>query len=342
MLENEGATADVEQVEAEAPKSIDDTIRETLQSLRERGMEPAGDIGEDVPDAAPEAVPEAAPRDAQGKFAKAPEAAPEAPEAPVRAAPNTWKREVAEKWATLPPEVQAEVERREADFHKGIEQYRQAAQFQQDFGRAIQPFEATLRTTGLDPVGAVTQLMATDHLLRYGQPQEKMAKLQQMARYYNVDLGQVVNYEPQAVDPQVAALQQQVQQLSGYLQQQQLQGQQAEQHSLNSEIAAFAADPNHGHFDQVREHMAALLQAGLAKDLHEAYAQAVYANPTTRATVSQQAARAAREEAAKKATAARQAASVNVRSRPALPADVPAGQSMEETIRATLRRVTGA
>jgi hypothetical protein len=339
MLENEGATADVEEVEAEAPKSIDDTIRETLQSLRERGLEPAGDIGEDVPDA-PEAAPEVAPRDAQGKFAKAPEAAPEAAE--TRPAPNTWRKEVAEKWGTLPPEVQAEVERREADFHKGIEQYRQAAQFQQDFGRAIQPFEATLRSTGLDPVGAVTQLMATDHLLRYGQPQEKLAKIQQMARYYNVDLGQVGSYEPQAVDPQVAQLQQQVQQLSSYLQQQQLQGQQAEQYSLNSEIAAFAADPNHGHFEQVREHMAALLQAGLAKDLHDAYAQAVYANPTTRATVSQQEARAAREEAAKKAQVARQAASVNVRSRPALPTDVPAGQSMEETIRATLRRVTGA
>ena len=332
MLENEGATADVEEVEAEAPKSIDDTIRETLQSLRERGMEPAGDIGEDVPDAPPDT-----PRDEQGKFAKAPEAPPE-----TRAAPNTWRKEVAEKWGTLPPEVQAEVERREADFHRGIEQYRQAAQFQQDFGRAIQPFEATLRSTGLDPVGAVTQLMATDHLLRYGQPQEKMAKLQQMARYYNVDLGQVGSYEPQAVDPQVAQLQQQVQQLSSYLQQQQLQGQQAEQYSLNSEIAAFASDPNHGHFEQVREHMAALLQAGLAKDLHEAYAQAVYANPTTRAAVSQQEARAAREEAAKKAQVARQAASVNVRSRPALPTDVPAGQSMEETIRATLRRVTGA
>jgi len=334
MLENEGATADVEEVEAEAPKSIDDTIRETLQSLRERGMEPAGDIGEDVPDASPDT-----PRDEQGKFAKAPEpqTTPE-----TRAAPNTWRKEVAEKWGTLPPEVQAEVERREADFHRGIEQYRQAAQFQQDFGRAIQPFEATLRSTGLDPVGAVTQLMATDHLLRYGQPQEKMAKLQQMARYYNVDLGQVGSYEPQAVDPQVAQLQQQVQQLSSYLQQQQFQGQQAEQYSLNSEIAAFAADPNHGHFEQVREHMAALLQAGLAKDLHEAYAQAVYANPTTRAAVSQQEARAAREEAAKKAHVARQAASVNVRSRPALPTDVPAGQSMEDTIRATLRRVTGA
>lgn len=336
MLENEGATADVEEVEAEAPKSIDDTIRETLQSLRERGMEPAGDIGEDVPDAPPDTTPDT-PRDEQGKFAKAPEAPPE-----TRAAPNTWRKEVAEKWGTLPPEVQAEVERREADFHRGIEQYRQAAQFQQDFGRAIQPFEATLRSTGLDPVGAVTQLMATDHLLRYGQPQEKMAKLQQMARYYNVDLGQVGSYEPQAVDPQVAQLQQQVQQLSSYLQQQQLQGQQAEQYSLNSEIAAFASDPNHGHFEQVREHMAALLQAGLAKDLHEAYAQAVYANPTTRAAVSQQEARAAREEAAKKAQVARQAASVNVRSRPALPTDVPAGQSMEETIRATLRRVTGA
>ena len=93
MLENEGATADVEEVEAEAPKSIDDTIRETLQSLRERGMEPAGDIGEDVPDAPPDT-----PRDEQGKFAKAPEAPPE-----TRAAPNTWRKEVAEKWGTLPP-----------------------------------------------------------------------------------------------------------------------------------------------------------------------------------------------------------------------------------------------
>jgi hypothetical protein len=334
MLENEGATADVEEVEVE--KSIDDTIRETLQSLRERGMEPAADIGEDVPD-----VP-GAPRDAQGKFAKAPEAAPDEPEAPARPAPNTWKKDVAEKWATLPPEVQAEVERRETDFHKGIEQYRQAAQFTQDFGRAIQPFEATLRSTGLEPVQAVTQLMTTDHLLRYGQPHEKLAKFQQMAQYYGVDLGQAQQFQPAAVDPQVSALQQQLQQLQGYLQHQEQQGRQAEEATLHSEIARFAADPNHGHFDQVREHMAALLQAGLAKDLNDAYAQAVYANPATRAAVSQQQAKAQREASAQKAAAAKQAASVNVRSRPALAADVPAGQSMEETIRAQLRRLTSA
>lgn len=88
--------------------------------------------------------------------------------------------------------------------------------------------------------------------------------------------------------------------------------------------------------------MAALLQAGLAKDLNDAYAQAVYANPATRAAVSQQQAKAQREASAQKAAAAKQAASVNVRSRPALAADVPAGQSMEETIRAQLRRLTSA
>lgn len=333
MLENEGATADVEDIDAEQPKSIDDTIRETLQSLRERGMEP-------------EETPAERPRDAQGKFAKPEQSqvdtdVPDAPEAPVRPAPNTWKREVAEKWGTLPPEVQAEVERREADFHKGIEQYREAAQFTQNFGRAIQPFEATLRATGLDPVSAVTNLMSTDHVLRYGQPHEKVAKFQQMAQYYGVDLGQAQQAQPQ-VDPHVSALQQQIQQLQGYLQQQEQQGRQAEEATLHSEISRFAADPNHGHFEQVREHMAALLQAGLAQDLSDAYAQAVYANPATRAAVSQQQAKATREEAARKAAAARTAASVNVRSRPALAADVPAGQSMEETIRAQLRRLTSA
>jgi hypothetical protein len=87
--------------------------------------------------------------------------------------------------------------------------------------------------------------------------------------------------------------------------------------------------------------MSALLQAGQAKDLADAYEQAVYANPTTRAAVLQQQAAAQREEAAKKAQAARAAASVNVPRRPAMPTAQPIG-SMDDTIRETFRRLTGA
>ena len=138
MLENEGATPEVEQVESEVseqPKSMDDTIRETLRSLKSQGIEP---------EATPEAPEEAAQRirDEQGKF-KAKEEAPVVQEAQVTepeiAPPNTWKKDVAAKWNALPPEVRAEVARREADFHKGIEQYRGAAQFAAAMDKAIQP-----------------------------------------------------------------------------------------------------------------------------------------------------------------------------------------------------------
>ena len=43
--------------------------------------------------------------------------------------PKGWKQEALDKFATLDPEIQAEVLQREDDFFKGIEQYKQAAQY---------------------------------------------------------------------------------------------------------------------------------------------------------------------------------------------------------------------
>jgi hypothetical protein len=355
-LEDQGATPEVEVPQEDAPKSMDDTIRETLRSLQS---------ADDSTSAAPEngvaagaaEEPEAAAariRDATGKFAAKPaaEAAPADPNAPADSVnpaamadaltppPNTWKKEVAAKWATLPPEVRAEVERREQDMHRGIEQYKTQAAFAQTMERAIAPYQQTLQQLGLSPDRAIGELMAADHKLRHGSPQEKTAYFAQLAHNYGIDLaGAAQNFAQ--VDPKVYALESQAQQLQAQLQQYQQTAQQQAEESLNSEIAAFAADPSHSHFDAVRGHMSALLQAGQAKDLADAYEQAVYANPTTRAAVLQQQAAAQREEAAKKAQAAKAAASVNVPRRPAMPTAQPIG-SMDDTIRETLRRLTGA
>lgn len=337
MLEaNEAATGEVEEVLES--KSMDDTIRETLRSLQEQGIEP--DAAIDEPPESPEAKADRL-RDEQGKFKAATLAETEPPvvqESPVRAAPNTWKKEVAEKWGALPPEVQAEVERREADFHRGIEQYKQKAQFAEVMERTFAPFAATLQSLNISPDRAVSELLAADHRLRYGAPHEKAAYFAQLAGAYGIDLNSVVQPDQQPIDPNVSALQQQLQQLQGWVQQKSQLEQQQEQHALNSEIAAFAADPNHSHFESVRGHMAALLQAGQAKNLADAYEQAVYANPATRAAMLQQQAAKEREEQAKKAQAAKAAASVNVRARPSMPVSTPIG-TMDDTIRATLRRL---
>ena len=341
MSENEGATPDeVEEVETE--KSMDDTIRETLRDLQAKGAVIEDDTPVDDVEKAQQI------RDEKGKFAKTetvgaddPVIGEPAEPVQVKAAPNTWRKEVAEKWATLPPEVQAEVERREADFHKGIEQYRGAAQFAQAMEKAITPYSATLQSLKISPDRAVGELLAADHRLRYSSPQEKIQHFAQLAQSYGVNLADIQPQEQQYVDPNVSALQNQVQQLQGYLQNQQLIGQKQEEAALNSEITKFASDPSHRHFESVRGHMSALLQAGQAKDLADAYEQAIYANPTTRAAILAEQQEVARQEAAKKAQAAKVASSVNVRSRPSMPVSQPIG-SMDDTIRQTLRRLQAA
>jgi hypothetical protein len=356
-LENDGATPDVDQVidtaateviTPEASASIDDTIRNTLSEIRARGE--SGEIGKpEVPEDAEEKAQRI--RDGQGKFAKGappvvgvdPNAQPAAAVAanPADVAPNTWKKEVAATWATLPPEVRAEVSRREADFHKGIEGYKQAAGFGQAMERVISPHAQTLQSLGISADKAIEQLMAGDHKLRYGSPQEKHEYFAQLARNYGIDMAAVQQVEHREIDPVVAQLQQQVQKLSGYIENQTQQGQQQEMASLNSEIANFQADPKHSHFESVKGHMAALLQAGQANSLADAYEQAIYANPTTRALVLAQQQADLRADAAKKAQTAKTAASVNTRPRSSMPVSEPIG-TMDDTIRATLRRLQNA
>jgi len=356
QLEDQGATPEVEQVidpvtteqqAPEAPVSIDDTIRNTLSEIRARGE--GGEVGKpETPDTPEEKAQRI--RDEQGKFAKgappspddAAAGAPAAPApGPLDAAPNTWKKEVAANWATYPPELRAEVLRREADFHKGIEGYRAAAGFGQAMERAITPYAQTIQSLGITADKAVSELMAADHKLRYGSPQEKTAYFAQLAQTYGIDMTAVQQVEQTQIDPNIAALQQQVQRLSGFIENQQSQGKQQEEAALNSEIESFKADPKHSHFESVKGHMAALLQAGQASSLADAYEQAIYANPTTRALVLAQQQAEQRAAAAAKATAAKTAASVNTRPRASMPVSQPIG-SMEDTIRATLRNLQNA
>jgi len=334
MSEIEGATPAEEVVKEviaeEVPKSMDDTIRETLRSLKDKGVE------------IPEETKTEKVRDEKGKFAEKPPVVGENTEVPVeKPAPNTWRKEVQAEWGKLPPSVRDEVERREADFHKGIEQYKSKAQMAEAFEKAMSPYQATIQSLGISPDKAISELMAADHRLRYGSPAEKQAYFSQLARSYNIDLGQQAQTNQQAIDPNIAYFQQKLQAVESQLQQQTMMGQQKEQESLNSEITQFSTDPSHSHFESVKLDMAGLLQAGLAKDLQDAYEQAIWRNPTTRQALIAEQQTKLKEEATQKAQAAKQAASVNVKTRPAMPTSTPVG-SMDDTIRATYRKLTAA
>lgn len=357
-LEENGATANLDEnevievtPEVVEPKSMEDTIRETLRGLQDKGA--TLDTSESLPDT-PEEKAQAI-RDKQGKFA-AKETAPIAPDTPlipveptgsISAAPNTWKKEAQEAWIKADPTIRAEVERRESDFHRGIEQYKVAANYGQTMERAMQPFAATLQSLGLAPEKAISELMAADHKLRYGSAEQKNAYFAQLAQSYGIDLANVQAPEQQYIDPNMSAMQQRVQQLEGHIQHQSLMGQQQEQNALTAEVNRFSQGKEY--IDQVGDEMLALLpqivtlNPGLShqEKLQKAYDMAIFANPITRAAVLAKQQTEARAEATKKAQLAKGAASVNTRSRPSMPVSQPIG-TMDETIRATLRRLQSA
>lgn len=323
--------------------SMDDTIRATLAEINAREPE-IDDAPEETPEEQAERV-----RDEKGRFAakQQEETQPETPpevepvEEPVLS-PEVQRlglrKEEAAEWAKASPVLQQALLRRSEEMHKGLEQYRGAAQFAQKIAQAFQPYEHTIQQLGVSHEVAVGKLLEADNTLRYGSPEQKAHALASLAYQYGIDIGQV--QATPAPDPQVYALQAELNQLKGFINDFQRTQQEREQGTLNSEIAKFAEGREH--FEQVREDMAALLQAGRAKDLSDAYEQAVWANPQTRAAMlaKQQAEVAAKVEAERKAqeAKAKRANAVNVPRRGSVPAGAPTG-TMDDTIRATAQKL---
>lgn len=292
------------------------------------------------------------PRDESGRFVKAekqepdapqqPEQAPQAPQAPEVKAPSSWKPEAQSayvkgaKGEPLTPEeiklLTAEAERRESDYHKGIEGLKPNAQLGRQFQEVLQPYMQTIQQLGVDPVTAAAKLFQTEHILRYGDPATKAQMFANLAQQYGVDIGQLGN-APQ-VDPQVQYLQQQLAQTQGQVQQFFTQQQQQQHAQVMSEIDRFASDPANAHFEAVRDEMAVLLQTGKAQDLKSAYDMAVWMRPDIRQSLIEQQRAEAQRQAQEQAQAARaKAASVGVKgSSPVAAVAAPAGDSVRDAL----------
>lgn len=366
-MEDTTLATQVDQSFENPEKSMEDTIRETYKSIESRGE---SEITK--PPVENTAAKPAPTRDEAGKFTKLPQAEVKTegkPATPVtRKAPASWKKEAAEKYPALDPLLQEEIDRREGDFHKfyaavkpfipagaqgefkdqieavGREMgtLKHRAQVAEEFERSVAPYMATINSFGVSPVVAAAELFKADHQLRYGTPIQKLQMFQKIANDYGIDLRPLMQAsqegQPLQVDPNIEYLQQQVQGLHATLQAQQRERQQQEQNSVTTEIQQFAADPKYEHFETVRHDMAALLQAGRAKNMVEAYETAVWANPTTRQIMIAKQQEEINAENQRKADEAKRAAQVNIPKRGNVTPAAPVG-SMEDTIRATAKRL---
>lgn len=307
------------------PQDDENGIRSSLESAFQTAEDatPNENPNEVLSDQAVETTEQKAERsrDATGKFAKA---ATEPTETPVeadktiqpKASPKSLKKELADKhWATLDPELQDALLQRDSDYEKGIDGYRGHAEKGQAFERLTSPYMATINQLGATPEQAAEHLFKTDHALRYGTPQQKVQIISNIFRDYNINPQEAFNYlqngAPQ-VNPEIAPVYQELQALKNQQQVFMREQQAREQQALTSEIER--AKEGKEHFDIVREDMAALLQAGRAKDLDDAYDKAIWARPDLRETLLQQERDKAMKSATNTAQATRsQAAAVSVK-----------------------------
>lgn len=324
--------------------SVRDSIVQAMAEIEEKSK-PEVEAEEDLEAEVEVEAQDTRPRDEKGKFkAKdAQEEAPqvvEAPEVKAIEPPQALSGAIKAKWNELPDDVKAEWRRREDDIHKMATSHDAERKLGRDIKDVITPYMPIITAEGGNPISAVQSLLNTAYLLRTGTPEKKAELVRQIAQQYGVDLGQAAQ-APQ-VDPVLSSVQQELQQLKQFFTTQQQTQEQAQQQQLLQEIQAFAADPKHPHFEQVKSLMAPLLASGQAKDLQEAYDMACHANPSIRSTILQ--AQDAEKKAKQKAELeAKKKAAVSVTGSPGVTTpNASPNRDLRDELRANLAAARGA
>jgi hypothetical protein len=352
-------------VDAPAPEPINEPVSEPAMSAEPSVVsEPVKDAPkpdgrddkgrfkskEDKPPVAPEAAAEPAAEPAQG-IQPGPKSEPKA--APQERAPASWRPDVREHWSKLPPEVRAEVARREREMQTTLQETAEARRFTEQLQGVIRPYEMFIKAEGSNPLQAIDNLMATAAKLRTGTAPELAQLVAGMVKQYGVGrfgqnfiesldaalAGEVPQADP--VQSQVQqVLQQQlapVQQFMSQFQQAQLAQQQRAQQEAASEVQQFLDRAEFG--NDVREEMADILEVaerrGRELSLQDAYKQACLVNPRVRAVLEQR----AKAKGAQQLTGAAQkarAAAVSVSGGPTLSAPKGGAADVRSAIEAAI------
>ena len=355
-------------VEAEAtipaqparPETVAETLAKTLQSFEgeaeaETETETAETDDAETEDALPETDQEeqneAEVEDEESDEVSESESDEEPQELEAITPPQHWPQDFSQEFQDLPVEAQHMFMKRykqmEADHTKKTQAIAGFRKKAEAFEEIMQPHRGDFERAGMDDVAAVRQLLAAHQFLKTD-PQNAINWL---ANQYGVDMAAVGNDpagDDEFADPQVKALQQQVAQLTGFIQNQQTQQQSQTQASMQSMIDQFATEtdangnPVHPHFEKVRGVMGTLISNNNATDLKQAYEMAVYADPELRqAEIDRVAASktqaSVKTEAVKKAKKA-QRSKVRGSATPAAPA-LPANASIRDTINASIRQL---
>ncbi|AAK94382.1 hypothetical protein Mx8p47 [Myxococcus phage Mx8] len=330
--------------EATAPTPI------ATSAAKESPAAPTG--GTEEPGATPAEAAGAKPSEAASTATAKPDepAQSATPKQPEVRAPQSWRPEVREQWAKLPPEVQKEVTRREREVQTVLSEAAQHRKTAQSFEQVVSPYMGMIQAEGQDPVKAVAGLLQTAAALRTAPPAHKAQLVAQIVHGYGVPLemldaalaGQAppaAEAQPQHFDPN-QLLQQAEQRVMQRFAQQAQQGRMTE---AQRSVEAFVSSGKAEFFDDVREDMQMLLQGaarrGVAMSLEDAYNRAVKMHPEV-SKVLQQREQAAQANAAQASTQRARAAASSVKTAPA-PTVAPKDTSVRGSLEAAWANSSG-
>lgn len=239
-------------------------------------------------------------RDENGRFKAKEEGIQPGPKSGPRQAgeraPASWRPDVREHWAQLPETVRSEIQRREVEVQRTLQESAEARKAYDAVMRTVAPYEAFIRAEGSNPIQAIDNLMATAAKLRTGTAPELASMVAGIVNQFGIGrfgngfiqaLDAALAGQSPVVDPQQAAMEQvlnqrlaPVQQMLTQFQQAQVAQQERIAQAAQSEVEQFLDRAEFG--NDVREDMADIMETAARRgqdlSLADAYKKACLMN----------------------------------------------------------------
>jgi hypothetical protein len=207
-------------------------------------------------------------------------------------APVSWTPSVRQLWGKLPQDVKLEVQKREQEISRGLQQASGFKKVAAEYHSVVQPFESLIRAQNSTPAQAITNLMNTAARLTLGNPVQKAEVIKEVIENYAVDIQTLDNVLSGAdlpnseFAPIMQHIDEQLNPMKDFMSQFQTtqESQVAEVNErVQADLDAFANDEKNEFFHDVREDMADIMEIagrrGREVSLTEAYKQACELHP---------------------------------------------------------------
>lgn len=247
------------------------------------------------------------------------------------AMPQSWKKDMQEKWDALDDDTREYIQHREKQMKDGLDKDRTDANIGRTMRDIMTPHSELLKQQGVDEPTAVRYMLGAHQALSTGSLEQRQAALQQLVKDYNLNSEQI--------NPEVAGLETRLRQMEQTLADSQRRTVQAMREDIDKQVSDFAQD--HPYFDEIADEIAVFISSGLS--LEDAYDKALWANESTRVKeMERQNGEKSEKEAAerkKNADKVRKAASAKVRTADTDKTPTAPIGTMADTMHATLREI---